>query len=392
MLSLPAADWPHWRGPDRTGVAPGATLRTDWPADGPPVLWRAEVGTGFASFAVADGRAFTLGNTADVDTISCLNAVTGELQWQESYAEPLDPNLFEGGPTATPAVAEGRVFTCSRQGIVLCLDAATGEQQWRTSLTEVCGVNVPSWGFSGSPVVWKDTLLLTVGSRGVALERATGAVRWQSDNSDDAGYATPVLATLDGREIALLLSGKAIHGVDPASGEQRWEHRWITRYGVNAADPLVQGNQVFLSSGYAKGSSLLTVMGDVVNEEWRMRALRNQMSPGVLLDGYVYAVDGDAGEDCRLKCVEFATGSVRWEAEGLGSATLIACGSQLIVLSGEGELVIAAASPVRFQPIARKRRCSRASAGRRRHWPTDASIAAPRREGSSVWTCGKWPW
>lgn len=353
--SLPAAEWSQWRGPERNGIAPAADIRTDWPVKGPKVAWRADVGTGFSSLAVADGRLFTMGNTADIDTVYCLDAETGEALWQASYAAALDPNLFEGGPTATPAVTGTDVVTYSRQGIVLCFDTASGEERWRTNLPETCELNVPTWGFSGSPVVHGDLVLLTAGSAGVALDRKTGAVRWKSDNSDDAGYATPVMATVDDQPLALILSGKALHAIDPLTGRQLWEHRWITRYGVNAADPLVQGNQAFLSSGYAKGSSLLTVSKEKATEEWRMRDLRNQMSPGVVIDGSVYAVDGDAGEDCRLKCIEFNTGAVHWEEPELGSATLIACGTQLIVLSGDGELLIAPASKAGFQPVARAR-------------------------------------
>ncbi|MFV0443701.1 MAG: PQQ-binding-like beta-propeller repeat protein, partial [Planctomycetaceae bacterium] len=341
------------RGPSHNGQAPAEPLQFDWPSDGLPVLWRAEVGTGFSSLAIADGRLFTIGNTADIDTISALHADSGELLWQVSYPAALDPNLFEGGPTSTPTVADGAVYSFSRQGLVLCLDAATGAERWRVDLVDACGVNIPSWGFSGSPVVDEDRLLLNAGSAGVALDRQTGAVLWKSDNTDDAGYATPLLATFHDCRTLLLMSGKALHAVDPATGQRLWEHRWITRYGVNAADPLIHGNQLFLSSGYAKGSSLLEVTPDGVKELWRNRDLRNQMSPGVLIDGQVYAIDGDAGEDCKLKCLDMATGAVRWEQAGLGSASLIACGSQLILLGGEGELVLAVASPESFQPQTR---------------------------------------
>jgi outer membrane protein assembly factor BamB len=351
--SVQAADWPHWRGPDHNGHAPAQTLRTDFPADSPPIVWRAQVGTGFSSLAVAAGKVFTLGNTADSDTVIALEAATGIRLWEASYPAPLDPNLFEGGPTATPTYFDGRLYTFSRQGWVHCLDADTSEILWRVNVAESCGVNIPSWGFAGSPVVDGDRLLLNAGSAGVALDRLTGAVLWKSDNSDDAGYSTPLLATLNDRRLVLLMSGKALHAVDPQTGEPAWEQRWITRYGVNAADPLVHNQQISLSSGYAKGTCLLWVETDGPTEVWRNRDLRTQMSPGVLVDGFLYAVDGDAGEDCRLRCLELATGTVRWEQPGLGSASLIACGPTLIVLGGTGELLLVAATPDEFRPLAR---------------------------------------
>ncbi|MCA9054285.1 MAG: PQQ-binding-like beta-propeller repeat protein [Planctomycetaceae bacterium] len=353
VTASPAADWPHWRGPNADGIAPVSELQFNWPDEGPRILWTAQVGTGFSAVSIAAGRAYTLGNTADIDTVWCLDAETGDVRWQASHAAPLDPNLFEGGPTATPTVDGERVFTFGRKGVAICYDADTGEELWNVSVPETCNVNVPTWGFSGSPVVTGEFVLLNAGSAGVALKRDTGAVVWMSDNSDDAGYATPRLTTFGEKPLALILSGKALHAVDPQSGTQQWEHRWITRYGVNAADPLVQGDRVFLSSGYAKGSSLLEVTPDSVGELWRTRDLRNQMSPGVLVDGFVYAVDGDAGDDCRLVCVEFESGDVRWEQPGLGSATLIASGSRLLILSDQGELVVAEASPEKYQEVSR---------------------------------------
>lgn len=348
-------DWPGWRGPHHNGVVPAERLRTDWPAAGPPILWRANVGTGFSSVAVAKGLAFTAGHDGGADVVTCLEATTGAVVWQASYPAELDPNLFEGGPTATPAHEGDDLFTFSRQGLAICWNAATGAERWRVDVPAQCGTNIPGWGFAGSPVVYKDRVLLNAGSGGVALDRRTGAVLWQSDNSDDAAYATPRIVDLAGAATALLLSGKSLRGVDPASGALRWEHRWITRYGVNAADPLVDGDRLWLSSGYAKGNSLLQVTANSVEEVWRHRDMRNQMSPGVLIAGHVYAVDGDENEEPRLKCLEFSSGDVRWEVEGLGAATLIACGETLLVLSGNGELVVAAATPDGFTPTARGR-------------------------------------
>jgi outer membrane protein assembly factor BamB len=245
------------------------------------------------------------------------------------------------------------VYTFSRQGRVCCLDAGSGRLLWETDIRATCNVNVPTWGFASSPFVYGDLLLLNAGSAGVALETADGSVAWQSDNSDDAAYATPVMMTVAGEELALIVSAKSLNAVEPLTGSVRWQFRWITRYGVNAADPIVSGQQVFLTSGYSKGTSLVDASGAEPKELWRIRELRNQLSPGVLIDGQVYAVDGDAGDETALKCLDFATGEVKWEESGLGSATLIAAAGSLIVLSEEGELIVAPASADGFRPTAR---------------------------------------
>jgi outer membrane protein assembly factor BamB len=355
VAPLDAADWPRWRGPTGDGRSTEANLRTDWPAAGPPILWKAQAGTGFSSLAVAGGRVYTMGNSDDQDSVVCFDARTGETLWRHSYDEPLDPNLFEGGPTATPTVHEGRVYTFSRQGKAHCLDARTGQVVWHTDVRAACEVNVPSWGFASSPVLHGDLVLLNAGGAGTALNQSDGSIAWKSDNSDDAGYTTPVLATFGDELLALIVSAKSLNAVDPASGAVRWQFRWITRFGVNAADPFVTGERVLLTSGYSKGASLLDVSGAEPTEIWRTRDLRNQLSPGVLIDGHVYAVDGDAGDETSLKCVDFATGEVRWTHPGLGSATLIAAGNTLIALSEQGDLLLAPASPDRFAPVATAR-------------------------------------
>ncbi len=353
--SLPGEEWPHWRGPARNGIAPAADLRVDWGESGPPVVWRGQVGTGFSSLAIAEGRLFTLGNAEETQTLWCLDAETGTVLWKYSSPEPLDPNLFEGGPTATPSVSDDAVFTFSRRGVALCCEAATGTVRWQVDVPARCGVNIPTWGFASSPVVVDDRVLLGAGRHGVALDRRTGEVLWQSDNEEDAAYATPVLAEWGGIPTALVLSAKSLHAVDLRSGALRWEHRWVTRYGVNAADPLIAGEAVWLSSGYAKGSALLRVAedGTAAVEMFRTRELRNQMAPGVLIDGHVYAVDGDAGDACALKCLELTSGQVRWSEEGLGMATVMAVGDRLVVLTESGELLLAAATPQGFSPQAR---------------------------------------
>lgn len=349
-----STDWPQWRGAGRTGVVATILDVAEWGDRQPQQLWEAEVGTGFSSIVVSAGRAFTVGNMDDHDVVWAFDAATGKVLWKHSSAAPLDPNLFEGGPTSTPTVVDGRVYTLSRRGEVRCLTAAEGQLLWSVDVRELTEANLPSWGFASSPLVIENRVLLNVGSAGLALEAKTGALLWKSDNSDDAGYASPVPIVLHDRDQMLIASGKAVSAVDIATGKVAWSYRWITRYGVNAADPHVIGEYVLLSSGYAKGSTLLKLTEAEPEEVWRSRALRNQMSPGVVIDGHLYAVDGDAGDETSLRCVNVMSGEVTWTADDLGSATLIAAGGHLLVLSGSGELVVVPAISEKFEPVFRQ--------------------------------------
>ncbi|WP_437185393.1 PQQ-binding-like beta-propeller repeat protein [Planctomicrobium sp. SH668] len=347
-----ANDWSQWRGPNRDGKVAAATAVTNDASI--EELWSAEVGTGFSSIAISGDRVVTSGNVDDEDTIFCLSRADGSALWKHSYPAPLDPNLFEGGPTATPTVSGDSVFVISRKGEIFCLEIGSGEVRWHTQVPEEVRDHVPAWGFTGSPLAHHDTVIFNVGSHGLCLKKENGEVVWKSDTSELAGYTSPILMKTENAELLLIESEKSLKAVDPATGELSWSHPWITRYGINAADPLVVSpTQVVLTSGYAKGASLLNIKANGADEVWRSRSLRCQMSPGVLVDGFIYSNDGDAGQECKLVCVDVSTGKPTWTQDGYGSCSMIAVGQQLFLLSEGGELAIIEVNSKEHQLVAK---------------------------------------
>ncbi len=335
-------DWPQWRGPNRDGHAPPVASPAFTNSTVFRIAWTANVGTGFSSIVVSQGKVITVGNREENDTISCLKEDDGSLVWKQAYPAPLDPNLFEGGPTATPTIAGDRVYAISRRGDVHCLNLADGAIFWKRRIVEDHSINVPSWGFAGSPLVLADRLILNAGSHGVCLATKTGETLWHSDNTEDAGYTSPVPVRLGDTDLVLLESGKSLTSVDPNTGDALWTSPWVTRYGINAADPLVLGEgRVLVSSGYGKGTALVRFSAAESEQVWRVREFKNQMSPGVLIDGTVFGFDGDSGSEVRLVALDPETGEVRWSEVGFGAGSLIAVGRQLLILSETGELVAA---------------------------------------------------
>jgi outer membrane protein assembly factor BamB len=347
-----ADDWPHWRGPQRNGVSAETGWLDQWPAGGPPVAWKAAVGTGFSSFAVAGGRVFTMGHAGGNDTVFCLDAESGKEIWKHSYPAALGDNLFEGGPTATPTVEGGRVYTLSRWGDVFCFDAVTGKVHWSKNVQKETEAPVPQWGFSGSPVPHDNLLLLDVGEAGLALEKATGKIVWQSAKKE-AGYSTPLPLQRGGARLAVFSSGQAYIAADAATGKEAWRVRWVTQYGVNAADPIIAGDQMFISTGYGKGATLVKLGAAEPAEVWKNKVLRTQLNAAVPVGAHVYGIDGDTGHKGGLRCVELATGAQKWAQPDLGYGSVIAAGGKLIVLTAGGELVVAPASPDGFKATAR---------------------------------------
>jgi outer membrane protein assembly factor BamB len=340
-----ADDWPNWRGPERNGISAEKGWSSDWPANGPAILWKASVGTGFSSVSVANGRAFTMGNADSQDAVFCLNAKSGKEIWKHRYPAELGDKYFEGGTTGTPTVDGDRVFTLSRWGDAFCFEADSGKVVWNRNLAKETGARVPGWGFAGSPAVHENTLLLNIGEAGMALDKATGKTLWQSAQKD-AGYSTPLPCQEKGKWMMLLGSEKSYLAVDLRTGKEVWRMRWLTEYGLNAADPIPDGDRVFISSGYGKGCALLKITDQAEPEVlWKNKVLATQLNTAVLVDGNLYGLSGDAGDIAPLKCVEYATGTEKWTYSNIGTGGLICADGRLIVTSSKGELFVFAASP-----------------------------------------------
>lgn len=346
-----ADDWPQWRGPSHDGVSRETAWADQWPADGPRIIWKANVGIGFSSFAVAQGRVFTAGNSNNTDTIYCLSSSTGKVIWQHSYPADLGDKFFEGGTTATPTVDGDHVFTLSRWGDIHCFDSATGRVIWSKNAHQETGVRIPGWGFGGSPLVFKNLLVLNVGQAGLALDKDTGKILWQSA-SKDAGYSTPVPMQFNGQWYGLLGTGQSYLAVNLLTGAESWRVHWVTQYGVNAADPVIDGDRVLISTGYGKGAMLLKVGAGEPQMIWKSKALRTQLNPAVRIGAYLFGIDAD-GEAGTLKCIEFATGAQKWAEPVIGLGSLMAADGRLIILSERGELMIAPATPDRFKITAK---------------------------------------
>lgn len=353
LVASKGADWPRFRGPNLDGVLTETNWFKPWPGEGPKVLWRASVGTGFASLAISRGRLYTLGNSNETDTVFCFDAATGALRWPHAYPAPLDAKSYEGGPSATPTVDGERVFTLSKRGRLLCLDTDSGRMIWEKNLAQELGLQINEWGFAGSPLADDHLLILNVGSAGTAVEKATGKVLW-SNGSNTAGYASPVPFTLDGRRSVAIFAAKHLVAVEATTGRELWRYPWETGWDNNNADPIVSGNQIFIST-YDRGCALLKIEANRPEAVYQNENMHTHMSACVKQGGYLYGMNGreGRGRPNDFRCIDFATGEVRWKTAGLGVGSLIAADGKLIILSETGELVIAEASPEGFKPLAR---------------------------------------
>ena len=352
VMPLAAKDWGQWRGPTRDGISTESGWQDTWPANGPKIAWRTKVGLGFSSFVVAKGKAYTLGHADEKDTVFCFDLHSGKEVWKHSYAAELGDRSFDGGTTGTPTIDGDRLYTLNRWGETFCYNSTDGKILWSKNVQTETTARTPDWGFGGAPLVIENRVLLNVGEAGMALDPLNGKILWQSAPKS-AGYSTP-LPLVHG-EVSLVVFGSAESyvAVNPRDGKEAWRIRWLTQYGVNAADPVVDGERVFLSTGYGKGGALFKVGKAEPEQVWKSKALRTQLNAAVLYQGHLFGPSGDTTEKAALKCVDFATGTERWTFENFGTGALVIADGKLLALSGAGELFVAPAVPESFSPTSR---------------------------------------
>ncbi len=348
-VSAKEYNWSKWRGPDGKGIS----KETDWNAaalkDGPDIKWSVEVGIGYSNVSILGDRLYTIGYNKGKDTVFCLNFNSGDEIWKFSY--PATKGQY-AGPRATPVLDEGKVYIINRDGGTYCLDANDGREIWSKKITTDYSVKNINWGIAGSPVIYKDLLILNAHKSGLALNKKTGDVVWASEKGD-CGYATPVIFKRDSKNYVAIFAERGLFIVNPDDGKQHAYYKWRTDYGVNAADPVITDEGIFITSDYGRGGALLKFTGAELEEIWENDNICSHFSGAVELDGYLYGIDGNTKyRKTRLTCIELKTGKKKW-ASKKGIEALTAAGDKLIVVTRKGELVIAQATPDEFQIISK---------------------------------------
>jgi outer membrane protein assembly factor BamB len=346
-------EWPNFRGPNHNGIS-SEKLEVGKSTRIRP-LWGKSIGVGCSSVAVGRGWVYTMGNTgkkgdaeSHKDVVYCFDVETGWEVWRHTYKCGLNfkSNTPEG-PFATPSLDGNMVYTFSRKGDVFCLDATTGKVVWYRDLKEELGMKMPfQGGFAGSPLVLGEMIILNVGDAGTALDKHTGKVIWKS-KAEPAAQATPVPYHLGGSQCIAIFSGIGVVGVEARDGRRLWSYAWDTKYKTNVADPIIEGDKVFISSWYGVGCALLDISDGEASVVWQNKEMQNHYSSCVLWKGHLYGFDV-----AKLKCMDFKSGQIRWSLEGgFGRGSLMLADGKLIVLTEKGTLLIGDASAERFRPV-----------------------------------------
>ena len=355
-------DWPQWQGPDRNGLSRETGLLKDWPPAGPPLVWSvSNVGAGYGSIAIKGDRIFLQGATsrerAPQTVVYSLNRADGKGVWSKPLGS-WGSNDRGSGPRGTPTVDGDRLYVLTENGDLVCLKAQDGAEVWhRNILADFGGRNIP-WLISESPLVDGGNVIVTPGGRNagiVALDKMTGKTIWASKElSDEAGYASPVVADVQGVRTVMTLTSRAGVGVRASDGKLMWRHPQVANGTANITTPIFFDNKVFYTSAYGTGAALLglTAQDGSVNakEIYFTREMQNHHGGVLLVNGYLYGFN-----NAILTCLEFATGKMMWRDRSVGKGSLTYADGNLYIQSEDNVVGLAEASPAGYKEHGRFR-------------------------------------
>lgn len=341
--------WPEFRGKLRNSMVtlPGPL---NWASQGPSENWRMPIGPGWSSFSQVSDRLFTQEQRGAEEAISCYDANTGKLIWQTGYESKFSEIVSGPGPRATPTYSENRIFAMGGKGVLSALNAADGKILWQHDFTTKYDSPVPIWGFSSSPLVMGDLVIVYAGAENghglLAFDTQSGQLQWKVD-STGMNYSSAQKAVFGDQEVLLFADGNGLRAFEPQTGAELWQFlpsKW------NGA-PMVQVQQIgpqdlLLPLGDESGLVRLevTVQNGTWNiaERWFSRFLKPSFNDFVYHDGYIYGFDQHV-----FACIDAATGKRQWKRGryGFGQVILVENTSQLVIMGEQGQVILLAATP-----------------------------------------------
>jgi outer membrane protein assembly factor BamB len=359
-LSLQPGDWPGFRGPNRDGNLRGVRIATYWNLDPPRRVWRRQIGPAWSSVVVVGDRLFTQEQLGDQEAVVCLDAATGQTLWWHKDTARHEDVQSGAGPRATPTFSEGRLFTLGATGILNCLDATTGERNWHRDIAADAGTSVPMWGFSSSPLVVGDLVVVFAGGDTdrtlLAYHTDSGKPAW-SAAAGKRSYSSAQLASVGGETQLLFVSDGGLFAFEPSTGTALWEHHTPAgNPGVpRTVQPQAVGrSEILFDAGPDLGTALIGVAHQdgswTPTERWITRQLKPNFNDFVIHENALYGFDGRV-----LTCIDTQTGQRRWKDGRYGSGQVLLLGDQplLLVVTDEGQVVLVEANPNKHHELCR---------------------------------------
>jgi len=353
VLAQSSADWPQWRGPNRDGISKETGLLKEWPAQGPPLVWKAAgAGRGYSSFSIANGRLYTLGLRGDREFVIAFDLANGKEVWATPHGSAFRNDRGDG-PRGTPTIDGDRLYALGGNGDLSCLDARTGKIVWTKNVLREFGASNIGWGISESPLVLGNKVMVNAGGQNasiVALNKDNGAVIWKSQ-SDEAGYSSAIPVQVNGGTQVVFFTAKRALGLDVNDGRLLWEYGKPANNVANVATPIARGNRVFISSDYGTGGGLVEIKADGrAQEVYFTKDMRNHHSSSVLVGDYLYGFSSSV-----LTAMKFDTGEIAWRDRSVGKGSLVYADGNLYCYSENGVVGLVEATPTGYHEKGRFR-------------------------------------
>jgi outer membrane protein assembly factor BamB len=360
--TVAAQDWAQWRGPNRDGVVKDFVTPTQWP-EKLKLIWKTEVGSGYSSPVVSNGRAWIHTRKGEEEAVSCVDLKTGKILWIKSYTVAFTKNQYATemgkGPHSTPVLYDGKLYTLGVTATLSCFDAASGELKWRKEF----GAPDTSKMFCGtsfSPVVDQGNLIVYVGDdiKGgsmLALDPATGKERWRW-TGEGPGYASPIVVEIEGARQIVTMTDKSVIGVESKTGKLLWRMPWPDEWNENIVTPVPYKNTLIFS-GVRKGTIAAQVTKN--GPEWTTKQIWHNPEIAMYMNSPVIEGDYLFGMSSKRKgqyfCLEAATGKVLWATEGRegANAAILNAKDALLILTNDASLIVAKKSAKGFEQVAK---------------------------------------
>lgn len=350
-----AADWSQWGGEKRDFRSGETGLIAKWESSGPKAIWKRQLGEGYSAIVCADNTLYTLYRAGDEEHVVALDAETGNTKWDFSYAAPMPKDAETGfgkGPNATPSIVGDRLITVGFDGLVHCFDRGTGKPVWTMNLIKDHGGTFVKFGYSSSPLLYKDAVIFPTGAKGKSLMSfhvSDGKPRWSAGAFENS-YSSPILVEIGGKMQVTLVGAKEILGFDADSGEQLWSHPYKNQWDTHCTTPVDCGDgRVFYPS--FEGGVLLKLAagkgGTEVRELWNTKKIGTGQTSVVCVGDFLYGAGG-SNRSSFLCCVKLSDGEVAWRERVPPSNTVFADG-KLIVLDEAGVLRLAKAGSEKYE-------------------------------------------
>jgi outer membrane protein assembly factor BamB len=354
--ALATAEWPGFRGADRTGHTKGPMMATDWNANPPKLLWKKPVGAGWSSFAVAGSYAFTQEQRGPDEAVVCYELNTGNEVWTQLRAARFDEPMGGPGPRATPTLADHAVFVASASGVLQRLKAGTGEVEWQQDFKSLSGrTALPMWGYASSPLVTQSLVIIFAGGPGdkgvMAFDAATGQPRWSVACGAES-YSSPQLSKVLGEDTLLMLTNDGLLLLDPATGKVRLNYAWKFD-GYRALQPtVIGGDVVLLPTPMSEGTRAIRISkkDDQLAAEvlWTSKQMKPDFTELIAHQGYIYGIDGSL-----FSCIDLKTGARTWKdgRYGKGEAVLLEPSGLILISAEDGRVVLLQADPTSHKEL-----------------------------------------